>query len=125
MNREIHLAITRMLLETAETLAENQPTALAAGELTYSAMFHACCAADRHPDEPHRQPQTRRELREIVNRLPVDRSIRTDCLYGIDSAVRRLHDNFYSAELSDYQLIDDLEIGTKLVRRLLQTAIEV
>lgn len=122
MNWERHAVVSEMLIVTAETLAQNPPTALAAGELVWGAMFHACGAAERHPAERHREPRTRRELREIVNHLVVDRRTRSDWLRGIDAAVRRLHDNFYSGELNDRELAEDLLIGTSFVRRMLQVA---
>lgn len=122
MRGERHAAVSEILLETAETLAQNTRTTLAAGELIWGAAFHASCAAERHPDGPHRQPHTRRELREIINRLAVDRRTRRNLIDTLDHAVRRLHDNFYSGQLSNADLIDDMRVGTSFVRELLQIA---
>ena len=103
-------------------MAQNSRTVLAAGELIWGAAFHASCAAERHPDEPHRQPHTRRELREIINHMTVDRRTRRNLIDTLDHAVRRLHDNFYSGQLSNADLIDDMRVGTSFVRELLQIA---
>ena len=122
MRGDRHAAVSEMLLETAETLAQNPRTTLAAGELIWGAAFHASCAAERHPNEPHQQPHTRRELREIISHLAIDRRIRRNLIGTLDHAVRRLHDNFYSGQLSNTDLFDDIEVGTSFVRELLHIA---
>lgn len=120
MTETQHAAISEMLIETADTLAQSLRTSLAAGELLWGAAFHACSAADHHPDEPHRQPQTRRELREIINRLSVDRQTRKTFLDAVDQTVRRLHNNFYSGQLSNDELSHDIRIGTSFVQQVLR-----
>ena len=122
MNGERHAAISQMLLDTAESLAINPRTTLAAGELIWGATFHACSAADHHTDQPHRQPQTRRELALVITGLTIDPPTRRNFLRTLHEAVRRLHDNFYSGELTYVQLVDDIAMGTSFVRQLLQIA---
>jgi hypothetical protein len=122
MRGERHAAVSEMLLETAEALAQNPRTALAAGELVWGAVFHACCAAERPPIVSHRHPRTRRELKETINLLAVDRNTRRNFVDAVDHPVRRLHDNFYSGQLSNADLTDDIQVGTSFVRELLQIA---
>ena len=122
MNWQQHTAISDMLVATAETLAQNPHTALAAGELIWGATFHACSAAERHPNEEHRQPRTRRELAQVIDRLPVDRQTRRYLLNGIDTSQRTLHDNFYSGRLSNGELTENINDGMAFVSRLLQIA---
>lgn len=122
MRGDRHAAVSEMLLETAAALVQNPRTALAAGEFVWGAAFHACCAAENSPDVSHRHPRTRRELKEIINLLAVDHRTRRNFIDAVDHPVRRLHDNFYSGQLSDSELAADLEIGTAFVRRVLQIA---
>ena len=122
MNGEQHAAISEMLIETAEVLARNPRTGLAAGELVWGAAFHACGAADRHPDAQHRQLRTRRELTQVIDRLLVNRQTRRYLLDGLNTVQRRLHNHFYAGQLSDNELAEHIEIGIAFSKRLLQIA---
>ena len=52
--------------------------ALSAGELLWSTACHGF-AAERHPDTPHRQPRTRRELLHVIDHLHVGGKCNTIC----------------------------------------------
>ena len=120
MNGAQHAAISQMLVETAETLAQPPRTAaLAAGELLWGAVCHGFAAAERHPDAPHQQPRTRRELLHVIDHLPIDRQVQHYLRDGLCSAQRRLHDNFYTGRLSDDELAYEIRVGIDFVRNLL------
>ena len=122
MNGSRHAVISHMLVETAEMLAQSSRTALAAGELLWGAACHGFAAAERHPDAPHRQSRTRRELLQVIDRLPVDQQMQRYLRDGLRSTQRRLHDNFYTGRLNDDELAYEIGVGVAFVRSLLQTA---
>ncbi len=119
MNGARHAAISQMLVETAETLAQPSRTALAASELIWGAACHGLAAAERHPDVPHRQPRTRRELLHVIDQLPIGRQVQHYLRDGLRSTQRRLHDNFYTGRLSDAELAYEIRVGVDFVRNLL------
>ena len=119
MNGARHAVISQMLVETAETLAQPPLTALAAGELLWGAACHGLAAAERHPNAPHRQPRTRRELLSVIDHLPISRQVQHYLRDGLRSTQRRLHDNFYTGRLSDDELAYEIRVGVDLVRNLL------
>lgn len=122
MNGARHAAISQMLVETAETLAQPPRTALAAGELLWGAACHGLAAVERHPDDPHRQPSTRRELLQVIDRLTIGRGMQHYLRDGLRSTQRRLHDNFYTGRLSDDELAYEIRASVDFVRYLLQIA---
>lgn len=122
MNGARHAAISQMLVETAETLAQSPRTALAAGELLWGAACHGFAAAERHPDDPHRQPRTRRELLQVIDRLPIGRQMQRYLRDGLRLTQRRLHDNFYTGRLSDNELAHEIRASVAFVRYLTQIA---
>ena len=119
MNGTRHAAISQMLVETAETLAQPRRTALAAGELLWGAACHGLAAAERYPDASHRQPRTRRELLHVIDHLPIGRQVQHYLRDGLRSTQRRLHDNFYTGRLSDDELAYEIRVGVDFVRNLL------
>ena len=122
MNGARHAATAEMLIETAETLARTHRTALAAGELLWGAAYHGLAAADGHPDQEHRQPRTRRELEQVIDRLPISRQTQHGLRNGLRLTQRRLHDNFYNGQMSDDQLAYEISVGVDLGRALLRIA---
>ena len=119
MNGARHAAISQMLVETAETLAQPPRTALAAGELLWGAACHGFAAAERHPDAPHRQLRTRRELLQVIDQLPIGRQTQRYLRDGLRLTQRRLHDNFYTGQLSDDELAYEIRVGVDFIRNLL------
>ncbi len=119
MNGVRHAAISQMLVETAETLAQPPRTALAAGELLWGAACHGLAAAEQHPDAPHRQPRTRRELVYVIDHLPIGQQVQHYLRDGLRATQRRLHDNFYTGRLSDDELAYEIRVGVDFVRDLL------
>ena len=122
MNGARHAAIAEMLMENADMLAESPRTALAAGELLWGASCHGFAAADGHPHEEHRQPRTRRELAQVIDRLPVSREMQRHLRNGLRLTQRRLHDHFYTGQLSDDELAYEIGASLDFVRDLLQIA---
>jgi len=122
MNGARHAAISEMLVETATTLAIRPRTALAAGELLWGAACHGLAAAERHPDGPHRQPRTRKELLQVIDHLSIGQQTQRYLRDGLRLTQRRLHDNFYTGRLSDDELAHDIDVGVDFVRDLLRIA---
>ena len=122
MNGARHASIAEMLIETADELAQSPRTALAAGELLWSASCHGFAAADGHPHEEHRQPRTRRELAQVIDRLPVSREMQRYLRNGLHLTQRRLHDHFCTGRLSDDELAYEISVSIDFVRDLLQIA---
>ena len=121
MNREQHVAISEMLIETAGTLGQNPRTALAAGELIWGAAAHICNAAEGHSDAEHRDLRTKREWALVINGLAVDRQTRRLCLDGLDAS-QTLHSHFYTGQLSRDEVAEKIRIGTVFVRQMLRIA---
>ena len=122
MNGARHAAISEMSVETATTLAIRPRTALAAGELLWGAACHGLAAAERHPDGPHRQPRTRKELLQVIDHLSIGQQTQRYLRDGLRLTQRRLHDNFYTGRLSDDELAHDIDVGVDFVRDLLRIA---
>ena len=119
MNVDRHVAISEMLIATAETLAQDTQRDLAAGELIWGGVSHACNAADVLVNEEHKELRTKRQWALIINSLLVEDEFRRSLLLGLDAS-QRLHDHFYTGRLSEDDLAEDIALGIKCVRLLLQ-----
>ena len=119
MNAERHAAISEMLVETATPLAQDTRTGLAAGELIWGGIAHACNAADALANAGHRELRTKRQWALAINSLIAKDEVRRSLLLGLDAS-QRLHDHFYTGRLDDSDLAEDIALGIKSIRLLLQ-----
>ena len=119
MNAQRHAAIAEMLIETAASLAQDTRTGLAAGELIWGGIAHACNAADALVNAEHRELRTKRQWALVINSLIAEDGVRRSLLLGLDAS-QRLHDHFYTDRLNGSDLSEDIALGTKSIRLLLQ-----
>ena len=122
MNGARHAAISQMLVETAEALAQPPRTALAAGELLWGAACHGLAAAERHPDAPTDSRARDENCCMSLTTCPSVGKRNTICATALRSTQRKLHDNFYTGRLSDDELAYEIRVGVDFVRNLLHVS---
>ena len=122
MTADEHAATAEMLLAESANLARQPRTALAAGELVWGATIHALNAiAHRERGNP-RHLRQRRDLENLIRQVAPDPAAQTVWMNGLRAAQRRLHNHFYTGQLSDTDLMEWITAGIGLVRRLLRFA---
>lgn len=122
MTEEEHIATVVMLVDTAETLARDPQTALAAGELVWGAVIHACATIAHRVNWRPRHPRHTREVERLLMQTVTDDASRANVSEGLDITQKRLHNHFYTGQLNAIELDRYIRTGLDFVRRLLQIA---
>ena len=122
MTEEEHVSVVEMLLDTAAILRRTPSTALASGELVWGAVIHSCAVlSHRHRAGGRpRHPRQGKDLEKLLTEITDDDAIRASLFDGLDITQKRLHNHFYTGQLSDERLQQYLTIGVDFVRQLLR-----
>ena len=122
MTADEHAATAAMLLAESANLARQPRTALAAGELVWGATIHALNAIAHHERGNSRHLRQGRDLENLITQVAPDDATQTVWMNGLHTAQRRLHNHFYTGQLSDATLMAWMDVGINSVGELLQFA---
>ena len=120
MNYEDHIASARMFLSAAEILSE-LGMGMAAAEMVWGASNQAIDAVNHRMGVP-RHPGNNRDRRRVVERLERAHGMDGALQDGFRAASSRLHNHFYSGNLSDDELKESMEAGISFATRMLELA---
>lgn len=120
MTGEEHDAMAAMLANMAEDMGRASPAALVAGELLWGATVHACSAIAHRTGRRPAHPRQRRQLERLLASAAPNETILAALIRGLSIVQKRLHNHFYTGQLSDRELAGHLDTGAELVRSLLQ-----
>lgn len=119
MNADEHIALAELMLENAKLHTQDSQTLIIAGELVWGASVHAIHAAGHTMSHSARHPINHVGLYDTLMTLGTDNDLQKTMAEGLSIAQRRLHNNFYTARLSETELVEDLADGFIFVRLLL------
>lgn len=122
MTTDEHASTATMLLAESTALARQPRTALAAGELIWGATVHALNAIAHLVSGNSRHWRQGRDLEKLLTQVVNDDATLSDLLDGLHLAQRRLHNHFYTGQLTDANLAEMIDAGMTFVRRLLHFA---
>ena len=120
MNKSEHVALAYLMLDNAAPLSRNGRTAIIAGELVWGAAVQAIHAAGHDTPIRPRHSVKYNGLTAILNSLSVSADVEAVLNNGLTTVQRRLHNNFYTAQLSESHLADEITAGVLFVRLLLE-----
>ncbi|MYC34530.1 MAG: hypothetical protein F4X64_15315 [Chloroflexi bacterium] len=122
MMEDEHIATVRMLIDTAESLAQDPRTALAAGELVWGAVIHASAVIAHRVNRRPRHPRHVRDVERLLMSAVTDDTARASISRGLDITQKRLHNHFYTGQLNAVELARYIRTGIDFIGRLLQIA---
>ena len=122
MNKDEHEELAELMLANAAPLSRNRRTAIIAGELVWGASVQAMHAAGHDfALRPH-HPIKSNGLEAILRNVAPDPVIHGRLRDGPTTTQRRLHNNFYTANLSEVVVNQEITAGVVFVRLLLDLA---
>ena len=122
MTADEHASTAEMLLAESANLARQPRTALAAGELVWGATIQALNAIAHLERGTPRHLRQGRDLENLIRQIAPDAATQTAWIDDLRTAQRRLHNHFYTGQLSDADLAATIVVGIRFVRRLLRFA---
>lgn len=122
MTADEHADTAAMLLAESANLAQQPRTALAAGELVWGATIHALNAIAHLERGNPRHLRQGRDLENLIVQVALDADTQSAWQEGLREAQRRLHNHFYTGQLTDADLAERIDAGIDFVGHLLQFA---
>lgn len=122
MTEDEHAALAELMLATSVPLARDSRTAIMAGELVWGAVVHALHAVGHAASIRPQHPTKNNGMINILRTIDAQADVQDALEGGLRRAQRRLHNNFYTARLSEAQLADEIAGGVAFVGLLLEIA---
>ena len=120
MNYENHVAAARMFLSAAEILSE-LGMGMAAAEMVWGAANQAIDAVNHRMGVP-RHASNNRDRRRVLQRIGRAHGVESELVGGFRTVTSRLHNHFYSGNLSGDELEESMEAGVLFATRMLELA---
>ena len=120
MNHEDHIAAARMFLSAAEILS-GLGMGMAAAEMVWGASVHAIDAAN-HRMIATRHAGNNRDRRRILERLERAHGAEGELVSGFRAVSSKLHNHFYTGNLSSERLEQEMRNGMLFATRMLELA---
>ena len=122
MRESEHVELAELMLANAGPMAQNRRTAIIAGELVWGAAVHAMHAVGHNAATRPQHPIKSNGLESILRAIATDAAVRERLGDGLTTVQRRLHNNFYTANLSEARVRQEMTAGIVFVRLLLDIA---
>ena len=120
MNYEGHIASARMFLSAAEILSE-LGMGMAAAEMVWGAAVQSIDAVN-HRMEVTRHAGSNRDRLRILERLERAHGVDGELAGSFRSVSSRLHNHFYTGNLSAERLEQEMRLGIAFATRMLELA---
>ena len=120
MNYEEHVASARMFLNAAEILS-NLGMGMAAAEMVWGAANQAIDAVN-HRMLITRHASNNRDRRRVLQRIGRAHGVEGELARGFRAAANGLHSHFYTGNLSDDELEENMRLGISFANRMLELA---
>ena len=122
MTESEHTELAELLLANAAPMSRNRRTAIIAGELVWGAAVQAMHAVGHRLAVRPQHSVKRNGLTNILQAITTDANMQLELNSGLTTTQRRLHNNFYTANLSEVELNQEIADGVAFVRLLLDIA---
>ncbi len=117
MNYEDHIAAAETFMRAEEMLTESG-MGMAAAEVIWGAVAQVIDAAN-HRSGP-RHARSNRNRRRTLERLERAYRLDRELTHGFQYIVTKLHNHFYTGNLSEHELSASLEFGRRFVNLMIE-----